>query len=375
MNDMRKDLFRSVTMDHAGQFMFPEELVFARTQRSRGLIDADALREVENKAIRKVVEHQRQAGLTAITDGELRRTMWDFDLLTGFAGVEKTVVKSGHIWQDVELGAIIPNITGEIAFNPEHPIIQDFQYTASLLKEGETGRVTIPAPAHLYLWLITHYPIESVREKWIHELTKAYNSTLLNLHKLGCRSVLLRDPSWDVFCDRDKLKRLLQGGFDPIAMMPQLKEINDKSLENLPADIETIILLKTHCHETSESSKSYYSQIAGEALSHQNVSAYMGDYSTITTFINNSSTPFPKDKGLILGIVDTSFPAVESQDTLHEIVDEVLDYLSPAWLRLSPCDGFKVNNCAFDTSTFSESDQWLKLSALRDFVSFLKSNS
>ena len=39
----------------------------------RGTLSADQLREVEDKAIKELVEKEKAAGLKAVTDGELRR--------------------------------------------------------------------------------------------------------------------------------------------------------------------------------------------------------------------------------------------------------------------------------------------------------------
>ena len=49
--------------DHVGSLLRPKELVEARDKKQRGEISAEALREVEDKAIRDVVKLQEDIGL------------------------------------------------------------------------------------------------------------------------------------------------------------------------------------------------------------------------------------------------------------------------------------------------------------------------
>lgn len=361
----------SITLDHAGQLMFPDELARARAQHDERLINSCQLREVEDQAIRDVVERQRKAGITRITDGLLRRKSWDLDLLTGFGGVEKMVVTTGHIWQDVEIGSIVPDITGEITYNPEHPMLRDFEYLVGLLNPGEIARINLPSPAHLLLWLVTHNATGKSTDQLLNELTEAYRDTLLQFYAIGCRSVVLRDTSWQDFCDPDQLKRMIQGGFDPITLIPKLREANEKALAGLPADIEKIIFVKAHGTDTSDASRALYAQIVSEILAHKNVDAFMGDYITVTTIFENATEAFPADKGLILGITDIKQPQVESPEELREKITTTLSHISPAWMRISPADGFKLSNEMFNTSAFTETDQWHKLDSLREFTASL----
>ena len=55
--------------DHVGSLLRPKELQDARDKKQRGEITAEALREVEDKAIRDVVKLQEDIGLQVATDG------------------------------------------------------------------------------------------------------------------------------------------------------------------------------------------------------------------------------------------------------------------------------------------------------------------
>ena len=74
--------------DHVGSFLRPKELLEAREKRAKGEIPKEALRKVEDAAIRDVVRFQEDLGLQGITDGEFRRTYFHIDFLEQLDGVE-----------------------------------------------------------------------------------------------------------------------------------------------------------------------------------------------------------------------------------------------------------------------------------------------
>lgn len=60
--------------DHVGSLLRPHRLLQARAAHRAGEIPDEALRGVEDEAIRDVVALQEDVGLQTRTDGELRRT-------------------------------------------------------------------------------------------------------------------------------------------------------------------------------------------------------------------------------------------------------------------------------------------------------------
>ena len=75
--------------DIVGSFLRPETLKQARHQCSCGDISCADLTQVEDAEIAKLVEHQKNVGLHAVTDGEFRRTFWHLDFLAALDGVKE----------------------------------------------------------------------------------------------------------------------------------------------------------------------------------------------------------------------------------------------------------------------------------------------
>ena len=60
--------------DQVGSLLRPPEVLEARAARAEGRLTPEQLREIEDKAILKVLEMQRQTGIDVVSDGEYRRT-------------------------------------------------------------------------------------------------------------------------------------------------------------------------------------------------------------------------------------------------------------------------------------------------------------
>ena len=85
---------RPYRYDIVGSFLRPDYLKDARAEYAEGTLSADQLREVEDKAIKELVEKEKAVGLKAVTDGELRRRYWHLDFLASLVGVEE--IKADH---------------------------------------------------------------------------------------------------------------------------------------------------------------------------------------------------------------------------------------------------------------------------------------
>jgi methionine synthase II (cobalamin-independent) len=75
--------------DHVGSLLRPPEVKAARERFQSGAITGGRLREVEDEAIRSNVAMQREVGLQAVTDGEIRRQSWHMDFIYQLGGIRR----------------------------------------------------------------------------------------------------------------------------------------------------------------------------------------------------------------------------------------------------------------------------------------------
>src|ERR1043165_3863534 len=92
--------------DHVGSLLRPPELWHAREQHQQRTLSAEALRAIEDRAIRDVAKLQQDIGLQGITDGEYRRTIWHADFLRQIEGVtvKEGVAEGGEVARKFQSG-------------------------------------------------------------------------------------------------------------------------------------------------------------------------------------------------------------------------------------------------------------------------------
>src|ERR687885_863375 len=95
--------------DHVGSLLRPPDLLRARDDQATGRIDAEALRAIEDEAIRDVVAMQAEVGLRTVTDGEFRRASWHMDFIYSLGGISKA---------PGDLKVQFHNAEGDIEFTP-----------------------------------------------------------------------------------------------------------------------------------------------------------------------------------------------------------------------------------------------------------------
>ena len=148
MNREAKGPYR---FDHVGSFLRPPELLEAREQASRGVISSEALRDVEDSAIKEIVKLQEDVGLLAITDGEFRRESFHVDFLHKLINVtsnwdfDKAVALGEENTAGVEKNMpLIPYINGQIKRPTGGIEVANYKYTSSLTERQV--KVTLPSP-------------------------------------------------------------------------------------------------------------------------------------------------------------------------------------------------------------------------------------
>src|SRR3954467_3018144 len=115
--------------DHVGSLLRPTVIHEARAQRAKGEITPQALKEIEDHEIERVIKRQEDVGLEAITDGEFRRSWWHLDFLWGLDGAEKHIMDSGVAFAGMNTRNEGVKVTGKLGFSG-HPMIEHFKFVA-----------------------------------------------------------------------------------------------------------------------------------------------------------------------------------------------------------------------------------------------------
>src|ERR1700761_1720211 len=133
--------------DHVGSLLRPAALKDARARHERKEISDEALRAIEDREIERVIRKQEEIGFKFATDGEFRRTWWQFDFFRGLNGVTLYTSDHGIQFRGVQTKAHALKIDGKIGFSG-HPMLEHFEFLKAHTRVAP--KMTIPAPSTLH---------------------------------------------------------------------------------------------------------------------------------------------------------------------------------------------------------------------------------
>ena len=356
--------------DVVGSFLRPDVLKQARADFAAGVIDAGALRAVEDEAIRDLFAKQKAAGLHVITDGEFRRSYWHLDFMWGLQGIERRTSRTGYQFHDEETTADTAVVTGKIS-GESHPFVEHFKFVKALEEEGQVARQTIPAPAQTYSEVILDrcdgqqeslravYPTD---EELIADIAAAYRTVLADLYAAGCRNVQFDDCTWGIYCDRDFVAKT---GMNPVDIQKVSElgvALNNAALEGKPADL----VVNTHvCRGNYHSTYAFeggYDPVAPYLFANEDVNAFYLEFDTPRAGGFAPLAHVAAGKKVVLGLVTSKQPGLEDEELLVRRINEAAQYVPLEDLCLSPQCGFASCECG---NKLTEDEQWAKVALVQ----------
>ncbi len=356
--------------DVVGSFLRPDVLKQARADFAAGVIDAGALRAVEDEAIRDLVAKQKAAGLHVITDGEFRRSYWHLDFMWGLQGIERRTSRTGYQFHDEETTADTAVVTGKIS-GESHPFVEHFKFVKALEEKGQVARQTIPAPAQTYSEVILDrcdgqqeslravYPTD---EELIADIAAAYRTVLADLYAAGCRNVQFDDCTWGIYCDRDFVAKTGMSPVDIKKVSELGVALNNAALEGKPADL----VVNTHvCRGNYHSTYAFeggYDPVAPYLFANEDVNAFYLEFDTPRAGGFEPLAHVAAGKKVVLGLVTSKQPGLEDEELLVRRINEAAQYVPLEDLCLSPQCGFASCECG---NKLTEEQQWAKVALVQ----------
>lgn len=338
----RKGPFRA---DHVGSLIRPDRLLEARAKRMAGEITQDALTKLEDEYIREVVGLQEASGMKVVTDGEFRRQTWHVDFLTGFDNVTEAPGKLEVYFKQADGSKtdFKPNgmlVSGKLARS--HPIqVKDFEFIKAITKV--TPKACIPSPSLMHF----RGGRDSIDKKayptmaeFYKDLARVYNEEILDLVKHGLKYIQIDDTNLAYLCDdnfRDAVSAL---GEDPNKLPQTYVSLINDCLKGLPSDVVTAIHLCRGNASTGGAAKGGYEPVAEALLGGLNVDGFFLEYDDERSGDFKPLRFLPKDKTVVLGLMTTKNPRLESTDELKRRIDEATKVVALDQLALSPQCGF-----------------------------------
>ena len=329
--------------DHVGSFLRPQALLEARDRRKKGEITPQALRAVEDDAIRDVVRFQEAAGLEGITDGEFRRTYFHIDFLEQLAGIE---TKGGISVQfhsaagNVDFAPPVMRVTGKVRH--VKPIqVDDFKFLQSITKH--TPKVTIPSPTMLHFRggreAISREAYPDM-EGLFADVATAYRAEVRSLADAGCRYLQLDDTNLAYLCDEKMREGARKRGDDPNELPRRYARLINAAIAERPADMAVCVHLCRGNFKSAWVAEGGYEPVAEVLFNELAVDGYFLEYDDARSGDFAPLRFVPKGKTVVLGLVTTKLGTLETKDALKHKIDEAARQIPLDQLCLSPQCGF-----------------------------------
>jgi 5-methyltetrahydropteroyltriglutamate--homocysteine methyltransferase len=340
--------------DHVGSFLRPAELLEAR--RAAGLelqstsaapgdgaITPERLREIEDAAIRDIVEFQEDVGLRSVTDGEYRRGSWAYDLAARIDGVALKRQEGEFDAAFSGAGSRPPLIhtEGRLARKPGGLVLGDFRFTKALT--DRTVKVTMPSPTLMYVRggraqvsAATYPDIE----EFFDDLTGLYRDEIADLAAAGCTYVQIDNTDAAYICDPKFQEIARRQGMAPEDQARLQGRLVSAATRGRP---EGITVAMHMCRGNSagnwlaEGGYEFVAEILFDAF---DVDAFFMEYDSERAGDFAPLRFARRDTMIVLGLVTTKTPENDSRDVLMRRIEEATRYVAIENLALSPQCGF-----------------------------------
>lgn len=358
--------------DHVGSFLRPEALLVSRSKWIRGEMDLAELRAHEDDCIKDVVKLQEAAGVVAVTDGEFRRESFHVDFIRHLEGVDApwdfedavSVSDTNKAAEKKAVTPFVPRVVGKLGLPKGGIEVENYKYTQSLT--DHPVKVTVPSPT------MTHFrggrdAIDQASypdmDEFFTDLARVYREEIAGLADAGCRYVQFDDTNLAYLCDEKMREAARALGEDPDELPATYAALINDSIRERPADMAACIHLCRGNAKSQWFASGGYEPVAEKLFTLTEVDGFFLEYDDERSGDFAPLRFVPKGKKVVLGLVTTKQPELESKDELKTRIDEAAKYVDLDQLCLSPQCGFSSNAIG---NLITVDDEKAKLALIRE---------
>jgi 5-methyltetrahydropteroyltriglutamate--homocysteine methyltransferase len=207
-----------------------------------------------------------------------------------------------------------------------------------------TPKITIPSPTVLHFRGgrdaidKTAYP---TMDEFYADLARVYNEEVRDFAAAGCRYLQIDETNFAYLCDEGVREQVRTNIHEDPAQLPKTyaKLING-AISGRPADMIVCMHLCRGNNQSAWLAEGGYDPVAEVLFNEINVDGYFLEYDTPRAGDFSPLRFVPKGKMVVLGLVSSKLPKLESKDELKRRIDEAAKYVPLDQLALSPQCGF-----------------------------------
>jgi 5-methyltetrahydropteroyltriglutamate--homocysteine methyltransferase len=352
----------TIRSEVVGSLLRPDELKVAREQLAAGTLTAAAFKRLEDRAVDDAVQRQEAAGLDVVTDGEMRRYAFFGHMIEALAGFDR---HGGWAVPFRDEGG------EELVF--KRPVVVDkLRWRRSMCGEEFAylrARATKPTKVTLISTqqAAAYYdPTRSAgayptRDAFLADVVDFTRREVEELVRLGCTYIQIDAPQYAALLDAELREGYRARGSDPDRLIDACIEMDNAVIGSHPG-----ITFALHICRGNNQSKFYasggYAPIA-RVFSRSRFQRFLLEYDDERSGDFEPLREVPPDREIVLGLLTTKKPRLESVDELRRRIEAATKYVPLQRLALSPQCGFAST---LEGNRVTAADQWTKLARVAE---------
>jgi 5-methyltetrahydropteroyltriglutamate--homocysteine methyltransferase len=327
--------------DHVGSLLRPQPLRQAFRHHAAGEIGDDEFARLQDQCIRDVVALQEEVGLPVVTDGEFRRGSYWGRFVERTHGFE--IKPASFRFRDdrghqVEFTAPYANARIE---RLQPLALDEFLFLRDVTKV--TAKITLPAPSTMHFYRCNDFTDRAVYRDvaaFFADLARVFSQEIAELAQAGCRYIQLDEVAVALLCDPGIREQIAASGSDPDRLVDLYIDSINQAVADCPADVVIGVHMCRGNFKGHYLGAGGYESVAERFFANTNVSHFLLEYDTPRAGDFAPLRFVPKTKAVVLGLISTKTPVLESLDMLKQRAEEAMRYIDLDRLAISPQCGF-----------------------------------
>jgi 5-methyltetrahydropteroyltriglutamate--homocysteine methyltransferase len=329
----------TIRAEVVGSLLRPAHLVEAREAFEAGRLPPAEFKRVEDRAVDEAIELQEACGLDVVTDGELRRYAFFGHLIEAVEGFDKFG------------GWAIPfrdEQGGELVF--KRPVVVDkLRWRRSMCGEEFTylrARTTKPTKVTLissqqaaaYYDPRTSAAAYPTRDAYLADVVDITRREVDELVRLGCTYIQIDAPQYAALLDPTLREGYRRRGSDPDRLIDACIEMDNAVIGGHGGVTFALHICRGNNRSMFYASGGY--EPIARVFERSRFQRFLLEYDDERSGGFDVLQAVPDDRAVVLGLVTTKTPRVESVDELRRRIDDAAKRVPLERLALSPQCGF-----------------------------------
>src|SRR5882672_1633631 len=350
-------------VEHIGSFLRPQRLLEAARAHKAKRLDEKEFQKIQDECIRDIVAFQESLGLPSVTDGEFRRRSWSagfIDAVDGFGLRDGTLT----FRNESSIIGVAASPYARAPLRRKHRIVaDDYRFLRSTVKSG-VPKATVASPPVMHYFLgpqAFERAVYKDREAFFSDLVKLYRDEIADLAAEGCTYLQLDDTALPCNCDVHVREDVAARGENADELTERYVKLVNDSIAGKPPGMTVATHLCRGNLKGAWMAEGGYEPVADALFNRLNAEIYCLEYDTSRAGDFSPLRYVPKGKHIVLGLVSTKTPVLESKDALKRRIDEAAKYLPLERLGISPQCGFSSGGGSGQTVTPDDTRRKLDL--------------